>query len=191
MTGLESITEQIINEAEVKAKKVLAQAQIEADEIIAQAEKDGKEQASNIAEKSDAICKDIIARAESASSLQIRKEVLKSKQEIITAMLKNAKKALLSMSDSEYCQLIVKLINKYSTEEKGEIAFNSNDVQRVKTIENEFAKHNLTLSKRNVNIDGGFILIYGDIEENCSITALFDGADEKLQDEVHSLLFSK
>ena len=39
-------------------------------------------------------------------------------------------------------------------------------------------------------INGGFVLTYGGIEENCSIDALFDAAHEVLQDKVQEILFS-
>ena len=47
----------------------------------------------------------------------------------------------------------------------------------------------LTLDEAPRDIDGGFVLIYGDIEENCSFEALFDAQKDRLQDEVRALLF--
>lgn len=52
------------------------------------------------------------------------------------------------------------------------------------------ANGRLTLARQPARIDGGFILLYGDIEENCSFEALFSGAHEQLQDEVQRLLFT-
>jgi V/A-type H+-transporting ATPase subunit E len=39
-------------------------------------------------------------------------------------------------------------------------------------------------------MSGGFILLYGDIEENCSFDALFLQAKEELQDKVRDYLFA-
>ena len=39
-------------------------------------------------------------------------------------------------------------------------------------------------------LDGGFILSYGEIEENCSIEALFDSERERLKDLVQEILFT-
>ena len=47
----------------------------------------------------------------------------------------------------------------------------------------------LTISKESKEIDGGFLLLYGDVEENCSFDAMFMAAKETLQDEVRDLLF--
>lgn len=48
----------------------------------------------------------------------------------------------------------------------------------------------LRISGDTRDIDGGFVLTYGGIEENCSIDALFDAAHEVLQDKVQEILFS-
>ena len=48
----------------------------------------------------------------------------------------------------------------------------------------------LTVSEDTRDIDGGFVLTYGGIEENCSFEALFDSAHEVLQDKVQEILFS-
>ena len=48
----------------------------------------------------------------------------------------------------------------------------------------------LKISGESREIDGGFVLSYGGIEENCSFDAIFDSAREHLQDEVGKILFS-
>lgn len=48
----------------------------------------------------------------------------------------------------------------------------------------------LTLVKEPKNIDGGFILVYGGIEENCSFRALLAARRDELSDKVHAMLFS-
>ena len=40
-------------------------------------------------------------------------------------------------------------------------------------------------------MSGGFILVYGGIEENCTIRALFDAERDELSDKVHGLLFGQ
>ena len=49
----------------------------------------------------------------------------------------------------------------------------------------------LTLLKEgNDTIRGGFVLLYGGIEENCTFKAMFDSKKGELSDKVHVLLFS-
>lgn len=45
-------------------------------------------------------------------------------------------------------------------------------------------------SKPNPAIDGGFLLLYGGIEENCTFRALFDDKREELQDLTNQILFA-
>ena len=39
-------------------------------------------------------------------------------------------------------------------------------------------------------MEGGFVLVYGGVEQNCSFAALFDAARDSLQDKLHALLFA-
>ena len=48
----------------------------------------------------------------------------------------------------------------------------------------------LVLSKEPRKISGGFVLVYGGIEENCSFRAMFNSRKDELSDEVHRILFS-
>ena len=48
----------------------------------------------------------------------------------------------------------------------------------------------LTLSKEPKEMTGGFILVYGGIEENCTMKAMFDARRDELSDHVHGLLFA-
>ena len=49
----------------------------------------------------------------------------------------------------------------------------------------------LTISARTEpGIQGGFLLVYGGIEENCTFRALFDAKEEELQDLANRVLFS-
>ena len=47
----------------------------------------------------------------------------------------------------------------------------------------------LTISEEAAQIDGGFILKYGEIEENCSFEALFIDSKDELQDKINAFLF--
>ena len=47
----------------------------------------------------------------------------------------------------------------------------------------------LVLSPEPAELDGGFLLVYGGIEENCGIKAIFDSMKEELSDQVNRMLF--
>lgn len=50
--------------------------------------------------------------------------------------------------------------------------------------------YSLKLSKRMNNINDGFILIYGNIEENCTLDSLFTTKREELKDAAYRVLFA-
>ena len=89
------------------------------------------------------------------------------------------------------------MAKKYSHNAAGKILFSAADRRRLpedfdnklKIALSEKPEAILTLSEDVTDLNGGFLLIYGDIEENCSFDALFFAAKETLQDKVNSLLF--
>ena len=61
--------------------------------------------------------------------------------------------------------------------------------EKIKAIaDNKGAKVNI--SDKTKNIKNGFILVYGEIEENCTIQSLFDEKSDALRDIVNKELFS-
>lgn len=119
------------------------------------------------------------------------------KQQVIDDIIASAKNALLNMTDEEYFEVIIKMIQKYALARKGEIIFSSTDKGRIPepfeamiyeallSVEGAI----LIVSEETRTIDGGFILVYGDVEENCSFDAIFLATRESLQDKVCKLLF--
>ena len=197
MTGLEKMKSQILDEANRSAGEILEQAKKEADAVMAEARKNAEAECQRISEKSEADAESLKVRAESSCDLQKRKAVLKAKQEVISEILKRAYKKMLASDTETYFDIIRKMLNKYVLPEEGEICFSSDDKKRMPDgFEKEIAAiaaakgGKLIVSKEERNIQGGFVLIYGGIEENCTFKAMFDSRRGELSDKVHALLFS-
>ena len=197
MTGLEKMKSQILDEANRSAGEILEQAKKEADAVMAEARKNAEAECQRISEKSEADAESLKGRAESSCDLQKRKAVLKAKQEVISEILKRAYKKMLASDTETYFDIIRKMLNKYVLPEEGEICFSSDDKKRMPDgFEKEIAaiaaakSGKLIVSKEERNIQGGFVLIYGGIEENCTFKAMFDSRRGELSDKVHALLFS-
>jgi len=197
MTGLEKILMAIESEATSNADALLKQAQREADDILATAKAEAEKKSKEIAAKSEADVKASLSRSESAASLQERKIILDAKQQIISNVITNARLSLAKLSDSEYMDIILRMVRKYAHNKPGKILFTATDKNRLSGNYSELLQKaladkpgaTLTVSEETVSIDGGFILKYGDIEENCSFDALFAAAKEDLQDKVNAILF--
>ena len=194
MTGLEKIVQQIQSEAQQAADAVIAQANAEAADIIQKAKEEGTAQIASIEAQSKTDADNVLSAAKSAAALQIRRAVLEAKQEIIGKVIETTQKSIYGLPDDEYFALILKMVKKYALPERGEILFSASDLKRLPTDFSakiaEAAPAELTVSKETRKIDGGFVLIYGGVEENCSFEALFYAARENLQDKVQELLFS-
>ncbi len=198
MTGLEKILNAIEADAKQAADIVLKQAEQEAEQIMADAKALADEKCAEIAGKSDMDVKAAISRGESAASLQEKKALLDAKQLLISEIISKARKSLDSLPEQEYTDLILKLVSKYAHQRQGKILFSAADKKRLPAdmelrIKEALAGKNmaaLTVSEEDAGISGGFLLIYGDIEENCTFDALFAAAREDLQDKVNAFLFT-
>lgn len=197
MTGLEKILKHIEEEANAAAQVVLAETKVKAEEITAAAQAEGEKKRADIAERSKTEVQASLSRAESSALLQEKKMILVAKQQVISDIISKAKEALLNMSKAEYSDVIVKMLGKNALPQSGLILFSLADKERLieqfqDTIQNALQGikgATLTISEDTRAIDGGFILIYGDVELNCSFDALFFAARESLQDKVCEVLF--
>lgn len=194
MTGLEKIVKQIRDEAAQSASEVIAQAKEEAAAYTAEAQKQAKADCAAIAAQAKTAAEAASTAAKSAADLAVRREVLSAKQQIISEVIADAQQSIRSLPDKEYFDLILKMAAKFSLPQEGEIAFSAADLNRLPDgfpeALSKAAKGPLSISDTPCTIDGGFVLTYGGVEENCSLEALFYAARESLQDKVHALLFA-
>lgn len=197
MTGLEKILDAIEADARKEADAVIAKAKGEAEVILADARKEAELKSRQIAEKSKEDVKSVLSRSESSAALQERKMLLDAKQQIISNIITSARNKLSELSSSEYTDIILSIIKKHAHNAVGKIIFSDADRQRLTP---DFAARlaqvlqdkpgtALHIAEERASFEGGFLLVYGDIEENCSFDALFAEQRENLLDKVNSLLF--
>lgn len=197
MTGLEKIIKAIEVEAQVSVDKILAEAKEESEKILASAKYEAEAKSAEIAQMPASEVKAIINRAESSARLIKRQTILNAKQEMINDIINKAKKKLTSLPDTEYFEIVLQIVKKHAHPDKGIIMFSKLDLDRLpkgfkkslKESIKDIKGASLTISDEDAKINNGFILVYGDIEENCSFDALFNEAKEELQDKVNAFLF--
>ncbi|MDF2950855.1 MAG: hypothetical protein K0S18_438 [Anaerocolumna sp.] len=197
MTGLEKIIKHIEDDAAAISKSILSEAESKAQEIVSAAKAEGEKKRAEITERSKLEVEASLSRAESAALLREKKIILNTKQEIIEDVITKAKESLEKLPEKEYFDVIINMVKKNALNKAGYIVFSKKDKGRLaenfQDVINEVLAGNsgatLTISEETKEIDGGFILIYGDIEENCSFDALFLAARESLQDKVSKVLF--
>lgn len=197
MSGLNKLVEQIITAARDAADAKLAETRRQAENIILEAEERARQESDIILQEANEKAADIIERAKSSADLQKRRAILSAKQQIIEGTMKKTMNTLKSLPKEEYIDLILRMVSRYAQPQCGSIIFSKRDLERLpadfERQLNERLKSNggsLTLSSENRQIDGGFVLVYGDIEENCTFEAILSSKYDILQDKVNDFLFA-
>lgn len=196
MTGLEKMKSQILDEANETAENKIKAAHSEAEKILAEAKAEAENSKAGIAQKSEAAVANYKERVVSSNDLQRRTKILAAKQEVIADVLEKAYESLKTMDKAEYFAMLLKILEKYAQPEAGEIIFSPADLAallegyKAKIAECAAAKGgSLTVSEEGRNIENGFVLAYGGIEENCTLKAMFEAKRDELSDKVHQILF--
>ena len=196
MSGLDKMKSRILEEADHSAKEIMDKANAEAEAVIKAAEEEAKAEAGRISSKAERDAADYAKRVASSVDMRRKQAYLAAKQEVISHVLESAYSTVMNLEVKEYFDMLEKLLERYVLPEEGEICFSAKDLGRmpegfsgkIKTIAANKGG-SLTLSDEARDIDGGFLLVYGGIEENCSIKAVFDAKREELSDQVNRLLF--
>ena len=193
MSGIDKIIRQIEEDTKSVCDGIVAQAENKAARIKADAEQEAARIKASADQRTAAAVLDIKKRGDSAADLEEKMILLKTKQGIISDMIAAGVDRLKRLPDDEYFALILKMVQKYSQPQDGEIRFGSKDASRLPAgfigEVNKVSAGTLTLSDTTAPIDAGFILIYGGVEENCSFDAIIASEDETIKDKAGKLLF--
>ena len=196
MSGLEKITSQILEEAKTSAAMKLEAARKEADDILEKAKEECASMETDAAEKNVVLKENYAGRIKSSAEQQRRTALLRAKQDIIAQVIEDAYVMLKQEETESYFRTMEKILKTYVLAGPGEIYFSARDLARMPQ---DFEKKiyaaaeekggSLVLSKEPKAIEDGFIIVYGGIEENCTLRALMDAKKDELQDKVNQILF--
>ncbi|MCR4842211.1 MAG: V-type ATP synthase subunit E [Eubacterium sp.] len=198
MAGLDKIIDEIISEANGEAQSITDAARKEADEIMRVAKAEADEIAGDITKKAQNEQKTIDERAKSSADMQKRQAALKAKQEAISQVIDEAYDKVIGYDIDTYFSMVEKMLKANVQAKDGVVYLNDKDKgrmpagfpQKIAQIATE-AGGSLKLSEETKAIDGGFILVYGGIEQNCSIRAMFNEKHDDLVDAVNSVIFEE
>ncbi|MEE0752289.1 V-type ATP synthase subunit E [Frisingicoccus sp.] len=196
MSGLDKINSHILEEANQTAAAKLAEAREKAERIVAEAGEKAQAEAERSRQISERDIKNYMDRVASSCDMQKKRAILAAKQEMISEVLNQAYARVIGLPDDAYFSMIKKLLEAYVQPEKGVICFSETDLKRIpQGFEAEIAEiaqskgGSLSISDKGKVMDGGCILVYGGIEENCTIRAIFDARRDELSDMVQEMLF--
>lgn len=196
MRGIEKIAAQIIGEAEEKKAAIYEEIQHKIDELNAKTDEEIKAELERI--NDDTLREEVTLEelAGLAAQQKRRQAALSAKQEVIGEIINEAYERLLNLEDEKYFAVIKKMLEDNVLSEKGEIIFSARDRQRMPKDFEDVIKNvalekggELVMSDEIRSIDGGFVLVYGGIEENCTFKAMLEASREELHDMVNGKLF--
>lgn len=196
MTGLNKIIERISQDSVAKCDSIIYDAQNEAAKIKNAAIAEGDAEKQKIIEQANAQAKAIIDMAESGAQLATRKELLATKIDIINDTINSALEKMKAMPDKEYFAALYSLVKKYAQGSEGVMLLSQKDLGRKpKDFEKKINEGlpngaKLKVSDKPAKIGEGFILVYGDVEINCSFEALVEDSKDALKDTIYNIIFA-
>ena len=196
MTGLEKILSQIEYESDDRCKTIIANAEAKAQEIISEAEAQAKTEADKSREAIEKRVEDIKQSTASSVELNKSKIILKAKLEAIDEMLSESLKTIKSLPDREYFDMLKTLILNNAKDGEGVLHLSEKDCKRlndgfIADVNNSLGGGKSVVLGDNTDIDSGFVLVYGDIDINCSFDAIVSSKRDELRDTLNALLFTE
>ena len=196
MSGLDKMKARILEEAQQSAAEILEKAQKDSEAALASAREAADAKAAEIEKRAEREAAEYEKRAEASMNMRRKQAYLEAKQEAIYSVIQTAYEKILNLDKEVYFALLEKILDKYVLPREGIICFAKRDLDRMpegfsgKVRTAAAAKGgSLMLSPEPAEIDGGFLLIYGGVEENCGIKAIFDSVKDELSDQVKRMLF--
>lgn len=191
MTSSEKILAGIAGEAKTEAEKITAEAEKQAAEITAAAEAEAETDAEKIRAAAEKKAELIINSGKSSAGLLKRDTALNCRRELIEKALNFVADTVNAYGDKDYFDFLLTLIKKEKLNGKGEVYLSVKDKARdIAAFKSELSALDLTLSDTFADINGGFILKYGDIQINGELSALIHEKRDVLTDELNKALFN-
>lgn len=199
MAGVDTITKEILQEAEESAKGIIADAEAAKAERIDAAKADIAAQTAKNEAKAKADSAAFIGRAEAGAESESRRAVLAARSEVIRDVIEKAYEKLKGRDSASYFAMLYDMIGSAAHAEEGTIVLSPADMKRLpadfeSNVKTAAAKKGGSLKidpAGDESIDSGFVLKYAGIDENCSLSAIFESRKTDLSDIVYKALWPK
>ena len=196
MSGLDNIVEEIRNQSKQEADEILKEADVFCKDYMNKIKKDVEVEVVSIEKKALADRKLYEEKTVSGMEFLERNSILRAKQQVIEQAIDKARESIAGLNDEEYFNVLEKLLRKNVQQGKGKSCFSKKDLDRIPNGFEDRVKEivaenqgELVIDKEPANIKDGFVLVYGEIEENCTLKALFDSNIDRIKDIANKQLF--
>ncbi len=191
MTSSEKILAGIAEESKAQADKINSDAEKQAADIIAAAREEAESEAEKIKAEAEKKAELIINSGKSSAELLKRDTALNCRRGLIEKALNFVADTVNAYGDKDYFDFLLTLIKKEKLNGKGEVYLSVKDKARdTASFKSELEALGFTLSDNFADINGGFILKYGDIQINGELSALIHEKRDVLTDELNKALFN-
>lgn len=191
MTSSEKILAGIAEESKAQADKINSDAEKQAAEITAAARAEAETDAGKMRADAEKKAELIINSGKSSAELLKRDTALNCRRGLIEKALITVADTVNAYGDKDYFDFLLTLIKKEKLNGKGEVYLSVKDKARdIAAFKSELSALDLTLSDTFADINGGFILKYGDIQINGELSALIHEKRDVLTDELNKALFN-
>jgi len=198
MNGINKITDRIAAEAEAEASALLAEAERNAAAVRADFAARAKELGETLLRQGTEEIEQKVQRADRASRLEAKKDVLALKQDLVSQAYKRAMEKILGMPEADYVNFLAREAGNAALTGKEEIILSAADREslgeKIVAAANALAAKRglpgeLKLSDKTRDMAGGVVLRQGDIEVNCTLDSLLELSRGSLDAEVARILF--
>lgn len=199
MAGVDTIKNEILQEAEESARGIIADAEAAKAEAIEAAKAEIAEASAKNEAKAKADAAAHIERAEAKAESESRRAVLAARSEVISDVIEKAYEKLKGRDSASYFAMLYGMVGAAAHGEEGTIVLSPADMQRLPSdfesnVKAAAAKKGGSLKldpAGDPSIDSGFVLKYAGIDENCSLSAIFESRKTDLSDIVYRKLWPK
>ena len=194
MSGLDRIIEKINADSLASCREIADQAQKRAQDIVSDADERAEQVYAEIIADAEKKAQSIMTMSEANVSGIARRAELSAKVEAVDAAIEAAYDAMCDMGADEYFAALEKLAVRNAGKGKGELRLSKRDLDRVPSgfadrINAALTNGSVKLSGQSADIDNGFILVYGDIEMNCTFRALINEQKDIVREKVCGVIF--
>ena len=195
MKGIEKITARIAADAEAANSAVREESAPRIADIRAEYEKKAQEAAANILRSGENEAQQQASRIERNAQLEAKRDILAVKQEMVSQAFELAKGKIAEMPQAEYVAYLSRQAVKAFPGGEAQLILNAADKEKygaqLTALVNVLLKGNgsISIASETRDMIGGFILMQGDVEVNCSVDILLELIRGELAAQVAQVLF--
>lgn len=196
MNGIDKIISKINDDSAARCAFIIDKAQKECDEIIAKAKADGEKFEAELIENAEKNAASVIAMANSGAAQISRQNLLAARVNLISDTLAKLLDRMKNLPEDEYFSALIKLASENAMSGRCTAKLSSDDNKRIPdgfgdklaaALKEKGAE--CVLSADPAGIGSGILLIYGDIEVNCSFDALIEEKSDYLKAKIGEIIF--